>query len=199
MAVKESLMGILTLGPAYGLQLHSELCARAPHRARTNVGQIYGTLDRLVSAGFVVKSGATVDGLPLYALTEKGSVGAQSWLTGETLTSFTEWPEMLDHIMIARSLSDSTLERVIGAYEGILTIDHSVFRQSAIGGEAMVDLAQQHVFNAALAWLGDIRRDLNRRRLSGSSTTASSVTETEESVSRGYRTERPKRGRPVLS
>ena len=29
MAVRESLLGILTLGPAYGLQLHAELGARA--------------------------------------------------------------------------------------------------------------------------------------------------------------------------
>lgn len=199
MAVKESLMGILTLGPAYGLQLHSELCARAPHRARTNVGQIYGTLDRLVSAGSVVKSGATADGLPLYALTEKGAGAAQSWLIGETLTSFTEWPELLDHVMIARSLSDSTLERVIGAYERMLTVDHTAQGQSATGGAAMVRLAQSHVINAALAWLEDIRRDLNRRKLSGSPEKDSSVAEEDEGVSRGYRIERPKRGRPVLS
>lgn len=57
MSVRDALLGILTLGPAYGLQLHAELGARAPHRAKTNVGQVYGTLDRLVTAGLVVHEG----------------------------------------------------------------------------------------------------------------------------------------------
>ena len=193
-------MGIMTLGPAYGLQLHSELCGRAPHRARTNVGQIYATLERLVAAGTAQKSGATIDGFPLYSLTDKGQTQAQSWLVGETVMSFSEWSEILDHIMIARSLSDSALERVIGVYERILTRDPMQPALPANIGQTMADLAQQHIINAALAWLGDIRRDLSRRLTRAEDpATDSRGAECDDDVARGYRAHRPKRGRPALA
>ena len=193
-------MGIMTLGPAYGLQLHAELCGRAPHRARTNVGQIYATLERLVAAGTAQKSGATSDGFPLYSLTDKGQTQAQSWLVGETVMSFSEWSEILDHIMIARSLSDSALERVIGVYERILTRDPMQPALPANTGQTMVDLAQQHIINAALAWLGDIRRDLSRRLTrSEDPATDSRGAECDDDIARGYLPHRPKRGRPALA
>ena len=53
MSVRDGLLAILSLGPAYGLQLHSELASRSPHRGPVNVGQIYATLDRLVARGLV--------------------------------------------------------------------------------------------------------------------------------------------------
>jgi hypothetical protein len=42
MSVRDGLLSVLTLGPAYGLQMHAELASRAPHRKPVNVGQIYG-------------------------------------------------------------------------------------------------------------------------------------------------------------
>ncbi|MES2170284.1 MAG: PadR family transcriptional regulator, partial [Actinomycetota bacterium] len=65
MSVRDGLLAILTLGPAYGLQLHSELTTRAPHRKPVNVGQIYGTLDRLVKQHLIEPAGFTEDALPL--------------------------------------------------------------------------------------------------------------------------------------
>ena len=41
MSVRDGLLAILTLGPAYGSQLHAEFMGRAPHRKMVNVGQIY--------------------------------------------------------------------------------------------------------------------------------------------------------------
>ena len=69
-SVRDCLLAIMSLGPQYGLQLHAELTTRAPHRAATNVGQIYSTLDRLVRDAKVETGGQTADGLPLYQLTE---------------------------------------------------------------------------------------------------------------------------------
>lgn len=51
MSVRDGLLALLTLGPAYGLQLHAELLDRAAHRRRVNVGQIYSTLERLRERG----------------------------------------------------------------------------------------------------------------------------------------------------
>ena len=53
MSVRDGLLAVLSLGEGYGLQLHSELAARAPHRSPVNVGQIYSTLERLARAGLV--------------------------------------------------------------------------------------------------------------------------------------------------
>ena len=72
MSVRSGVLAILTLGPAYGLQLHSELASRTPHRKPVNVGQIYGTLDRLVTQAMIEPAGLTDDALPLYRLTAAG-------------------------------------------------------------------------------------------------------------------------------
>jgi DNA-binding PadR family transcriptional regulator len=194
MAVKEALLGILTLGPAYGLQLHAELCQRAPHRSRTNVGQIYGTLERQIVAGLVVRFGETADGLPLYSLTEKGHEHAEGWLTGHDLTVVNDWPELLDRVLIARSLSGTFLEAIIGAYEIILTTERPTVSLPGQGLSALAAAATARFEGAALGWLGDVRRDMTHR---------SHLEKTDEQADdwlpagRGYNTDRPKRGRPA--
>ena len=199
MAVKEALLGILTLGPAYGLQLHFELCSRAPHRERTNVGQIYGTLERLSVAGMVLRAGETSDGLPLYALTSEGVSAAESWLRAESVLTLTEWPELLDHILIARSLSDDTLESVVGVYEQILTEDIPVHDRRSGSSVNIMAAANEHFRNAALAWLGDVRRELSSRRSNTQNGTLFARDDSgEEAVPHGYLITRPKRGRPAL-
>lgn len=192
MAVKEALLGILTLGPAYGLQLHSELRERAPHRSRTNVGQIYGTLDRLILAGLVSRLGETTDGLPLYSLTDSGHHRAEEWLTGRDVITVNDWPELLDRILLARSLDEGSLESVIGAYERILASDLSEPASTDHGPSTLLAAANARFHGAALAWLGDVRRDMSGRHglEAGPSGTASS------GVAHGYSANRPKRGRP---
>lgn len=194
MAVKEALLGILTLGPAYGLQLHSELRERAPHRSRTNVGQIYGTLDRLVQGGFVARAGETADGLPLYSLTAAGTECAEDWLSGRDLVDTTDWPELLDRILIARSLDNRFLESVIGAYEQLLSREPSKPAPTGRGQLALLAAADERFHGAALAWLGDVRQDM-----SGRYGLASEDSVVDASMAaHGYSNDRPKRGRPTL-
>ncbi|MBK5238332.1 MAG: PadR family transcriptional regulator [Actinomycetales bacterium] len=197
MAVKEALLGILTLGPAYGLQLHSELRERAPHRSRTNVGQIYGTLDRLVLAGLVTRFGETTDGLPLYSLTDPGIQSAEDWLTGRDLVVANDWPELLDRILLARSLNDRFLESVIGAYELILSREPSKPTPTGRGQSAMLAAANARFHGAALAWLGDIRRDMSGRYGVSVGVAGGEARSDAVPVTHGYTTERPKRGRPA--
>ena len=193
MAVREALLGILTLGPAYGLQLHSELCERAPHRERTNVGQIYGTLDRLVVAGLVQRIGETADGLPLYALTPSGNQTAVDWLSGATLVSATDWSELLDRILISRSLDDSFLESLVGAYEVLLTRDTGEPAPTGPGHSTLLAAANARFQGAALAWLGDVRRDMSSRyKLHDGNSAGPSL------AAHGYSAGRPKRGRPSV-
>jgi DNA-binding PadR family transcriptional regulator len=194
MAVKEALLGILTLGPAYGLQLHAELCERAPQRSRTNVGQIYGTLERQAAAGLVVRSGATADGLPLYSLTETGHERAKEWLMGHDLTVVNDWPELLDRVLIARSLNDTFLEAIIGAYENILTNERPTVALPGHAQSALSAAATARFEGAALGWLGDVRHDMTQR------SHLEKIDATVEDwlpAGHGYNTDRPKRGRPA--
>lgn len=194
MAVREALLGILTLGPAYGLQLHSELSERAPHRARTNVGQIYGTLDRLVIAGLVKRAGETADGLPLYSLTMSGNQAAVDWLSGSNLVGATDWSEILDRVLIARSLDDSFLESLVGAYEALLTRDSGEPVPTGPGQSTLLAAANARFQGATLAWLGDVRRDMSSRHglYDGDSAGPSPA-------AHGYSSGRPKRGRPNVT
>jgi DNA-binding PadR family transcriptional regulator len=93
----------MSLGPQYGLQLHAELTSRAPHRAATNVGQIYSTLDRLVRDAKVETGGQTPDGLPLYQLTASGSQEIMAWLEPEGVNRDTAWADLLDLVFMVRS------------------------------------------------------------------------------------------------
>ena len=72
-SVRGGLLALLTMGPAYGFQLHGEFAARTAERRTVNVGQVYATLNRLVRAGAVAAAGVTDDGLPLYSLSDAGS------------------------------------------------------------------------------------------------------------------------------
>jgi hypothetical protein len=78
-SVRDGILAILSMGPAYGLQLHSELTSRAPHRKPVNVGQIYGTLDRLAKQGLIEPAGKKAAAITLLLRGERiGKVGKQA-------------------------------------------------------------------------------------------------------------------------
>ena len=116
MSVRSSLLAILTMGPAYGFQLHGELGARTAGRRRVNVGQIYGTLERLVVQGAVESAGSTPDGLPLYRLTDLGEEEATVWLNDTSNAAGDDWNEMLERVLIASSLPHVDAAVIVSRY-----------------------------------------------------------------------------------
>lgn len=150
MSIPAALTAILSLGPAYGLQLHSELGARLTHRTTTNVGQIYSTLDRLVRDDLVVRRGETEDGLPLYALSDEGSNSVAQWLSGDWVTGLTSWPDVLDLLQLSATLPgfdpEATCDRVERA-----------FSRSLDGSVSLGDRATAHFAAAVRAVITDIR------------------------------------------
>ena len=178
MAVREALLGILTLGPAYGLQLHAELAARAPHRAKTNVGQVYGTLDRLTTAGLVAHQGLTEDGLPLYALTESGKDEAVAWLEGNTLTVLPEWADVQDVVLISSSVSGQHAAALLRKLDDLL--DQVAVTCALTPAQHLNEQAALRYREAVSAWLGDVQAAVIKPQP-------------------GYALGRPKRGRPVKS
>ena len=159
MSVRSGVLAILTLGPAYGLQLHSELASRTPHRKPVNVGQIYGTLDRLVTQAMIVSAGVTDDALPLYRLTASGEAEAAEWMSFPTIDALPEWTEMLDQVLLTSTLdpvaAKSMAERYRRWWEADLAHTRTPGLDGAFSTESHLALVAREALGvAAIAWLG---------------------------------------------
>jgi len=115
MAVRDALLVLLTVGPAYGFQLHGGLATRTGARRSVNVGQTYATLERLTKQRLVEPAGTTEDGLPLHRLTQAGVDAARTWLDGADAAGSDPWDETIDRVLIARSLPDCDADAVVAA------------------------------------------------------------------------------------
>ncbi|CAN5275780.1 hypothetical protein BH09ACT3_BH09ACT3_15030 [soil metagenome] len=159
MSVRNGVLAILTMGPAYGLQLHSELASRAPHRKPVNAGQIYGTLDRLMRQGLIQPAGHTEDALPLYSLTETGRTEVETWLAAPVFDALPEWTEMLDQVLIASSVDPHAAMALAESYRRWWEADLAQTRTPVIADSFPADahlalVAREALAVAALAWLG---------------------------------------------
>lgn len=172
MSVPAALTAILTLGPAYGLQLLAELGSRLPHRANTNVGQIYSTLERLVRDGLVESAGITNDGLPLYSATKSGQQETEAWLRGMRLSNSAAWAEILDVILIGATLPGSPVD------EACNRIDDLFVSQGLVGADTY-SRAQESFAQAVRSATSDVRAQGQAGTL----------------PQRGYSDHRPLRGR----
>jgi len=137
MAVRDALLSILTIGPAYGFQLHGELAARTGGRRVINVGQTYATLDRLGERGLIASAGTTDDGLPLHGLTDAGRVAAMGWLHGTDAPVSDPWDETVERVLVAASLPGIDVRGVIAAERDRWRARHEA-AHAAAGGSALV-------------------------------------------------------------
>ena len=162
MSVRCCLLAILTIGPAYGFQLHGELESRTAGRRAVNVGQIYGTLDRLVTQGAVESAGTTADGLPLYRVTARGEAEAVAWLCATASTPGDEWNDLVDRVLIASSLPlprppGVDLSCIIARYQEWWhgqAVASGVTAGGGSGPAALAAAARAALAGGALAWLG---------------------------------------------
>ena len=136
MSVRAGLLAILSLGPAYGLQVRDEFLDRAPHRTSVNVGQIYSTLDRLMTAGLVRNCGMTDDGLPLYGLTNSGEDAVAEWVRVAEANSADRIDDLLDQVLIVSSLPGADVAAVVAGYRAQLMSGEQHDRCEATGGDA---------------------------------------------------------------
>lgn len=158
MSVRSSLLVILTIGPAYGFQLHGELQSRTAARRTVNVGQIYGTLERLVNQGAVESAGVTDDGLPLYRLTDAGRAEALGWLHDTTSPAGEEWNDLVDRVLLATSLPDADALDVIAGYRARWSAPRG--GAGLTGQDRLAAGAASALADAALAWLNDAEASL---------------------------------------
>jgi len=163
-SVRTTLLAILTIGPAYGFQLHGELESRTAGRRTVNVGQIYGTLERLVKQGSVESGGSTADGLPLYRITTEGRAEALDWLTSIESPNGEEWNDLVDRVLISSSLPHVDTVALIARYREHwqATAECPENVPSPIGQELLETGARVALATAAVAWLdsaGESLRD----------------------------------------
>lgn len=181
MSVRNGLLAVLTLGPAYGAQLHTELGERLGHRRTVNIGQVYATLDRLGVQGLVRAAGVTDDGLPLYRITDEGRGVVDSALSSAP-DGAPDWAEMLDAVLLATSLPGVDARELLQSYRerwaaasGAVIVD--TVPQARLASDATAALAE-----AAIRWLDGVADEL-----AGGGT----------SLARAYSAARPRRGRPI--
>lgn len=181
MSVRSALLAILTIGPAYGFQLHGELASRTAGRRTVNVGQIYGTLDRLIRQDVVESAGATPDGLPLYQLTRSGREEALDWLHATDSSPGDEWSDLVDKVLIASSLPDVDAMAVVAAYREHWEAVGDAEPPTGSGQDKLAAQAGQTLATAALAWLDEVENHLASDR--------------EGALRREFSAEKPRRGR----
>ncbi|MFC6355745.1 PadR family transcriptional regulator [Luethyella okanaganae] len=176
MSVRSGILAILTIGPAYGFQLHGELDARTLGRRSVNVGQVYATLERLTRGGSVEPAGTTDDGLPLYRLTEQGEREASEWLGSTIASPGEEWSEMLDRVLIAVSLPSYDAGAVVREYREHWALEAS---RTAEFTADLAATAASALAAAALGWLDAVEERLAMP----------------PQLAHGFDAQRPKRGR----
>ncbi|GAA1953535.1 PadR family transcriptional regulator [Agromyces allii] len=115
MAVRDAVLALLTMGPAYGFALHGGLAERTGGRRTVNVGQTYATIERLTKQRLVEPAGTTDDGLPLHRLTEAGRLAAEAWLAGADAAGADPWDETVDRVLVAASLPGVDAASVVDA------------------------------------------------------------------------------------
>lgn len=161
MSVKDAILAILTLGPAYGLQLRDELVARAPTRAGINVGQIYSTLDRLSRTGRIEAAGSTDDGLALYGLTAAGRTAAETWLRSVVDFDSDAWADMIEHVLVASSITGADIMAIIAGYERAWSAERAAADGDRAGASQLIALSRRARADAALDWLAAARPHLS--------------------------------------
>lgn len=81
MGIKEGLLALLADGPRHGYQLKLDLEAATGDAISVNVGQIYGTLQRLERDGLIESGGKDGDGREVYEIKSPGVDALRHWVS----------------------------------------------------------------------------------------------------------------------
>jgi DNA-binding PadR family transcriptional regulator len=113
MSVKQSLLAILDQGACYGYQLRSEFDRRTGGTWPLNVGQIYGTLDRLERDGFVERGEADDEGHVFWRITDAGREEVGAWLSTPVPAAKGTRDELAIKLALAATLPGIDVEAII--------------------------------------------------------------------------------------
>ena len=182
MSVRDVILGVLTLGPAYGHQILFEIHTRLPHRSTVNPGQVYATLNRLVASDLIESAGVSSDQLPLYQLSPGGKTTAESWLHADNDVDVSDWSEILDVVLLSLTLPAAQTQRTCDGIRRQLESWKSAPSGDGDDENALRSLEQESRIRhagAVAGWLNDASRTSTQNA----------------EVSRGFTPDRPRRGR----
>lgn len=147
--IRDGLLALATVGPAYGLQLRNELSHRIGRNL--NGGQVYATLERLMRDKLIHEIDRTHDGLSLLTATPLGHETARKWLT----LPESDWNEMVAKILLSLSLPGHSTAELISACRAHWQNRAQSENSSKRAGESLYAQAEMIHSQAALAWLDE--------------------------------------------
>jgi DNA-binding PadR family transcriptional regulator len=121
MSVRHAMLGLLSEGPKYGLQLRQEFEARTGEVWPLNVGQVYTTLQRLERDGLVESEDDSEDGAKKgFHLTAKGQEELARWLRTPPDLSSPPRDELVIKVMVALRMPGAEVHDVIQVHRRYL-------------------------------------------------------------------------------
>lgn len=120
MTVRNALLAILTLGPAYGLQLANEFRRRTGGAEEVVDAQMYMTLKRMHRDGVIDPLPKDSSGKVRYELTDQGRMEAGAWLaTPVPQDEPSARDELAMKVTLAATLPDADLRSLINAQSAL--------------------------------------------------------------------------------
>lgn len=121
MSVRHALLGLLSEGPKYGLQLRQEFEARTGEIWPLNVGQVYTTLQRLERDGLVESDDDAEEGPQKgFHLTPEGEEELSKWLRTPPDLSSPPRDELVIKVMVALQMPAADVHEVIQVHRRYL-------------------------------------------------------------------------------
>lgn len=163
MTVRNALLAILTLGPAYGLQLAAEFRRRTGGAEQVIDAQMYTTLGRLERDGVVTALPKDASGKVRYELTATGWAEAQAWLAAPVPQDAAgARDELALKVTLAATLPHADLHGLITA-QAALARDELAQALAAAPDDLLADVVlarRRSALQAELDWLAEARTRL---------------------------------------
>jgi DNA-binding PadR family transcriptional regulator len=113
-SVRHALLGLLSGGPKYGMQLRQEFEAGTGEAWPLNVGQVYATLQRLDRDGLVSSDPDAEDGpQQKYRITPDGLAELERWLRTPTEASTPPRDELVIKVLVALRVAEATVPEIV--------------------------------------------------------------------------------------
>lgn len=121
MSVRHALLGLLSEGPKYGMQLKEEYEGATGDVWPLNVGQVYATLQRLERDGLVGSNGTGEDERQKdYRITARGRAELKKWLTTPPDPGPPPRDDLTTKVLVALRVPGADVHDVIQAHRRLV-------------------------------------------------------------------------------
>jgi len=160
LSVRHALLGLLSEGPKYGLQLREEFEAATGEVWPLNIGQVYTTLQRLERDGLVASDDHGADGPQKgFRITPEGAAELATWLRTPPDLSSPPRDELVIKVLVALRLPHTSVQDVMQAHRRYLV--ELMQQWTRIKEQAQFDLSLVLVVDAELFRLDAVIRWLD--------------------------------------